>query len=136
MPRTGDEPASPPPEVEPFAPVPLRSLAEIVADGHKPQPAAAEERAAQSAEEKEAKEQYVQSAREWCADCDVLIEQLKETLNRARRGLPVKGICYACACKRLGVAERAAGGEEEDETDGHEQDGVADGQEEYKQQEQ
>ena len=136
VPLTGDEPISPPPEREPFAPVPLRPFADIVADGYKPQLTAAEERATRSAERKEAEEQYVQAAREWCVDCDVLELQLQEGLRRVRRSLPLKGICYKCACKRLCIKGREPDSEgETDGQSGYEQDSVADGQVESEQQE-
>ena len=113
---------------DPFAPKPLRQLADIVAEYHtEPQPTSAAVSSAETAEQrmarKAAEEQYVADVHGWCDDCDVLLEQLRETVDRRLHGLPWKSVCYSCTCRRLGIPERTA---EDEASAGYDGDSVAD----------
>jgi len=123
---------------DPFANPPLRKLADIAADYYidkqpNPPPAAATAEPiasavdGQSVERKEAEDRYIRSAMEWCTDCDVLKLQLQETVTRVSCGRPWKGLCYSCACRRLGVPERGAEEELADDQSACDGDSVADG---------
>ena len=134
-----------PDTADPFAPKPLRKLADIVAEYYYPPPASAltnvetvttavEQQAHQSTERGEADQQYKRSVYDWCRDCDVLKLQLEDGVQRITSGLPPTrrmGNCYECACEQLGIAALTV----EDEG-GREQDSVASGGVDEKKQEQ
>ena len=114
IPAERNIPNPPPPDTsDPFASRPLRKLVDVVADDYEAPASALSTadsasavEAGLSTERSETEEQHRRSAHEWCMDCDVLVLQLQDTVRRVTSGQPLKGICYSCACRWLGIPER------------------------------